>query len=368
MGDTMRGCCPKVPQQPNFSDCGIFLLQYIESFFENPLSDYSLPITSLRSWFPGDVVKNKRSRIAKTIRELAAEQHPDKKFMFPELVFSSLQGSGCTDDEDDDENGGGTAAVTQAKHAGSPSQQTATTGEAAEQSESDLDGDGAPPSAVTTRHPPIVTQHSTNHRQACKETEDSEDHDMEDHDGDEEDGEEEEEDEHEDDMFDLEADIPQQTIRTAPPSGGVSQPPPTRIPLTAGQSGSPPAKVVRINPAAGASPAKAMPVMPRLTQTGAMSSSGDKVSQDGNSQEEKPQTSPDSPSQILPKDVKSKSNEAGDTSGDTQDPSVDSSEDTSDKKKRSRDQAEESTSEGATRKQSPARSTSADMSNSKKQK
>ena len=32
--ETMRGCCPKVPQQPNFSDCGIYLLQYIEAFFE----------------------------------------------------------------------------------------------------------------------------------------------------------------------------------------------------------------------------------------------------------------------------------------------------------------------------------------------
>ena len=32
--DTMKGCCPKVPQQPNFSDCGIFVLQYCESFFE----------------------------------------------------------------------------------------------------------------------------------------------------------------------------------------------------------------------------------------------------------------------------------------------------------------------------------------------
>ena len=32
--ETMRGCCPKVPQQPNFSDCGIFVLQYIQSFFE----------------------------------------------------------------------------------------------------------------------------------------------------------------------------------------------------------------------------------------------------------------------------------------------------------------------------------------------
>ena len=32
--DTMKGNCPKVPQQPNFSDCGIFLLQYVESFFK----------------------------------------------------------------------------------------------------------------------------------------------------------------------------------------------------------------------------------------------------------------------------------------------------------------------------------------------
>ncbi len=32
--DTMKGCCPRVPQQPNFSDCGIFVLQYVESFFK----------------------------------------------------------------------------------------------------------------------------------------------------------------------------------------------------------------------------------------------------------------------------------------------------------------------------------------------
>ena len=32
--ETFRGCCPKVPQQPNFSDCGLYLLQYIEAFFE----------------------------------------------------------------------------------------------------------------------------------------------------------------------------------------------------------------------------------------------------------------------------------------------------------------------------------------------
>ena len=31
---TVRGGCPKVPQQTNFSDCGVFVLQYAETFFE----------------------------------------------------------------------------------------------------------------------------------------------------------------------------------------------------------------------------------------------------------------------------------------------------------------------------------------------
>jgi sentrin-specific protease 7 len=29
----MKGHCPKVPQQPNSYDCGLFMLQYAESFF-----------------------------------------------------------------------------------------------------------------------------------------------------------------------------------------------------------------------------------------------------------------------------------------------------------------------------------------------
>lgn len=29
-----KGCQPKVPQQNNYSDCGVFMLQYVESFFE----------------------------------------------------------------------------------------------------------------------------------------------------------------------------------------------------------------------------------------------------------------------------------------------------------------------------------------------
>ena len=36
--DTIKGCSPRVPQQPNFSDCGIFVLQYCESFFKVTLT------------------------------------------------------------------------------------------------------------------------------------------------------------------------------------------------------------------------------------------------------------------------------------------------------------------------------------------
>lgn len=31
--DTIKCACPKVPQQTNFTDCGLYLLQYVESFF-----------------------------------------------------------------------------------------------------------------------------------------------------------------------------------------------------------------------------------------------------------------------------------------------------------------------------------------------
>lgn len=32
--DVMKGSSPRVPQQDNYSDCGVYILQYVESFFE----------------------------------------------------------------------------------------------------------------------------------------------------------------------------------------------------------------------------------------------------------------------------------------------------------------------------------------------
>lgn len=40
--DVMKGSSPRVPQQDNFSDCGVYILQYVESFFEvRPVSGRS---------------------------------------------------------------------------------------------------------------------------------------------------------------------------------------------------------------------------------------------------------------------------------------------------------------------------------------
>lgn len=30
--DSIKGACPKVPQQNNFTDCGLYVLQYVEQF------------------------------------------------------------------------------------------------------------------------------------------------------------------------------------------------------------------------------------------------------------------------------------------------------------------------------------------------
>ncbi|XP_028413420.1 sentrin-specific protease 6-like [Dendronephthya gigantea] len=69
--DTIKGCYPKVPSQENFSDCGLYVLQYFESFFINPIKDYKFPI-DLRSWFGQDEMRKKRLHIKNVILKLQA--------------------------------------------------------------------------------------------------------------------------------------------------------------------------------------------------------------------------------------------------------------------------------------------------------
>ncbi|XP_068221307.1 uncharacterized protein [Palaemon carinicauda] len=88
--DTMKGACPRVPQQMNYSDCGIYTLQFAESFFEHPLKDYTFPIRTLGEWFPHEVVKGKREAIAKLIKSLMEEHNPNHdSIILPDISFGS---------------------------------------------------------------------------------------------------------------------------------------------------------------------------------------------------------------------------------------------------------------------------------------
>ncbi|XP_040453568.1 sentrin-specific protease 6 isoform X2 [Falco naumanni] len=76
--DVMKGSNPKVPQQNNFSDCGVYILQYVESFFENPIVSFELPM-NLTDWFPRPRMKTKREEIRKIILKLQEQQNKEKK-------------------------------------------------------------------------------------------------------------------------------------------------------------------------------------------------------------------------------------------------------------------------------------------------
>ncbi|KAM9798278.1 sentrin-specific protease 6 [Neosynchiropus ocellatus] len=71
--DSMKGSSPRVPQQDNFSDCGVYVLQYVESFFENPISSFHLPL-NLSDWFPQQRMKTKRQEIRGLILQLKEQQ------------------------------------------------------------------------------------------------------------------------------------------------------------------------------------------------------------------------------------------------------------------------------------------------------
>ncbi|XP_031569362.1 sentrin-specific protease 6-like isoform X2 [Actinia tenebrosa] len=66
---SFKGAFPKVPEQDNHCDCGIFVLQYVESFFEDPIQDYRLPIHKT-SWFTHNGISGKRQEIKDLILRL----------------------------------------------------------------------------------------------------------------------------------------------------------------------------------------------------------------------------------------------------------------------------------------------------------
>ncbi|XP_030850991.1 sentrin-specific protease 6 isoform X4 [Strongylocentrotus purpuratus] len=66
----MKGMNPKIPQQNNFSDCGLYVCQYVETFFEKPIRNYHSPMRGLQSWFRAEVVAKKRQETRDAIQQL----------------------------------------------------------------------------------------------------------------------------------------------------------------------------------------------------------------------------------------------------------------------------------------------------------
>ncbi|XP_069641715.1 sentrin-specific protease 7 isoform X3 [Haliaeetus albicilla] len=71
---TMIDLCPRVPKQDNSSDCGVYLLQYVESFFQNPIVNFEQPL-NLEKWFPRQLIRSKREEIRDLILQLHFQQH-----------------------------------------------------------------------------------------------------------------------------------------------------------------------------------------------------------------------------------------------------------------------------------------------------
>ncbi|XP_035250064.1 sentrin-specific protease 7b isoform X1 [Anguilla anguilla] len=71
--EQMKGSQCRVPLQDNSSDCGLYLLQYVESFLQNPVVHFELPV-QLDHWFPRRQIRSKRDEIREMVLQLHRKQ------------------------------------------------------------------------------------------------------------------------------------------------------------------------------------------------------------------------------------------------------------------------------------------------------
>lgn len=88
----MPGHNVKIPQQNNYTDCGLFLLQYVEELSRHPIPDFKLPLKGLQTWFEIDEVTRKREDIAILIKEMVGREHPERLELIPEIKFPTVNG------------------------------------------------------------------------------------------------------------------------------------------------------------------------------------------------------------------------------------------------------------------------------------
>jgi hypothetical protein len=77
-----------VPKQNNGTDCGVFLLQYVEQFFiKDPLRSFNFPMKPLNNWFDQGVIEMKRKAISLLIKKCMIREGKDISGL-PKLSFS----------------------------------------------------------------------------------------------------------------------------------------------------------------------------------------------------------------------------------------------------------------------------------------
>ncbi|XP_008184775.1 uncharacterized protein LOC100163781 isoform X3 [Acyrthosiphon pisum] len=79
---TIKASLIKVPQQPNFVDCGLFALHYFKLFFKKPIVDYTFPICYLENWFhPDEVSKDSAKR--RELRDIILARMKERGSVLP---------------------------------------------------------------------------------------------------------------------------------------------------------------------------------------------------------------------------------------------------------------------------------------------
>ncbi|XP_035204786.1 sentrin-specific protease 6-like isoform X2 [Stegodyphus dumicola] len=70
---TMNEYIMRCPQQTNMHDCGVYLLENFEKFFQNPFN-FKNPMPDLSNWFDKNRIREKRNEIKELILNLKKEQ------------------------------------------------------------------------------------------------------------------------------------------------------------------------------------------------------------------------------------------------------------------------------------------------------
>uniref|UniRef100_A0A8C1PPF1 SUMO specific peptidase 7b n=1 Tax=Cyprinus carpio TaxID=7962 RepID=A0A8C1PPF1_CYPCA len=96
--ESISGSLCRVPLQDNSSDCGLYLLQYVESFLQNPVVHFDLPLR-LEHWFPRNQVRRKREELQELVLQLYRRQGagPSRNILpFEMEIVPSLQKALCS--------------------------------------------------------------------------------------------------------------------------------------------------------------------------------------------------------------------------------------------------------------------------------